>query len=55
MIKPGRHIVQQIDKVRKGLWACFLDCAFRMLIGWADKLRSRGWTKKRQKILTLEE
>ena len=21
----------------------FLDCAFRMLIGWADKLWSRGW------------
>ena len=22
--------------MRKGLWAFFLDCAFRMLIGWAD-------------------
>ena len=24
-------------EVRKGLWAFFLDCAFRMLIGWTDK------------------
>ena len=23
-------------EARKGLWAFFLDCAFRMLIGWAD-------------------
>ena len=28
--------------MRKGLWALFLDCAFRMLIGWADKLQSHG-------------
>ena len=32
----------EIHKVRKGLWALFLDCAFRMLIGWAGKFRSRG-------------
>ena len=24
----------------------FLDCAFRMLIGWAGKLRSRGNKQK---------
>ena len=24
------------------MWAFFLDCAFRMLIGWANKPRSRG-------------
>ena len=29
-------------EVRKGLWAFFLDCTLRMLIGWAGKLRSRG-------------
>ena len=28
--------------VRKGLWAFFLDRALRVLIGWADKVRSRG-------------
>ena len=32
----------EIHEVRKGLWAFFLDCAFRLLIGWATKLRSRG-------------
>ena len=42
IIKHGRHIFGEIHEVRKGLWAFFLDCAFRMLIGWADKLRSRG-------------
>ena len=29
-------------EVRKGLWAFFLDCAFRMLIGWARRLRYHG-------------
>ena len=29
-----------IHEVRKGLWAFFPDCAFRMLIGFAEKLRS---------------
>ena len=37
IIKHGRQ-----HDVRKGLWACFLDCAIRMLIGWAGKLRSYG-------------
>ena len=31
-----------LSEVRKGMWAFFLDCAFRALIGWADKLRSHG-------------
>ena len=35
--------VWEIHEVRKGMWAFFLDCAFRMLIGWARKLWSRGW------------
>ena len=34
--------VWEIHEVRKGLWAFFLGCTFRMLIGWAGKLRSRG-------------
>ena len=38
IIKHGGHI----HEVRKDMWAFFLDCALRMLIGWADKLRSRG-------------
>ena len=28
--------------MRIGLWAFFLDCAFRVLIGWSNELRSRG-------------
>ena len=42
IIKHGRHILAEIHEVRKGLWAFFLDCAFRMLIGWTGELRSRG-------------
>ena len=33
-------IFSEIQEVRKGLWAFFLDCAIRVLIGWADKLWS---------------
>ena len=40
IIKHGRHIFGEIHEARKGLRAFFLDCAFRVLIGWADKLRS---------------
>ena len=40
IIKHGRHL--EIYEVRKGFWAFVLDCAFRVLIGWADKLPSRG-------------
>ena len=32
----------KIYKARKGIWAFSLDCAFRMLIGWAGKLQSHG-------------
>ena len=42
IIKRGRHILGEIHEVRKGLWAFFLDCAFRMLIGWAGKLQTHG-------------
>ena len=43
IIKHGRHIFGKMYEMPKGLWAFFLDCAFRMLlIGWAGKLRSRG-------------
>ena len=41
IVKDGRHIFGEIHEVRKGLWSFFLDCAFRMLIGWAGKLQSR--------------
>ena len=27
----------EIHEVRKGFWAFILDCAFRVLIGWAEK------------------
>ena len=33
IIKHGRDIFGEIHEVRKGLWAFFLNCAFRMLIG----------------------
>ena len=33
IIKHGRYIFGEIHEMRKGLWAFFLDCAFRMLIG----------------------
>ena len=39
-IKHGGHIFLEILEMRKGSWAFFLDRAFPMLIGWAD--RSRG-------------
>ena len=42
IIKRGGHIFGEIYKLRKGLWTNFLDCVFRVLIGWAGKLRSRG-------------
>ena len=34
--------------MRKGLWVFFLGCAFRVLIGWAGKLWSRGvpWSNR---------
>ena len=41
IIKHGRHIYREIHEVRKGLWALFLDCAFRALIGWSDKPQSQ--------------
>ena len=40
IIKHGRRIWGEICEVRKGVWAFFLDCAFRLMIGWAGKLRS---------------
>ena len=33
----------EIHEVRKGLWAFFLDCAFRMLIGWATDHVCQSW------------
>ena len=33
IIKHGGHIFGEIHKMRKGLWAFFLECAFRVLIG----------------------
>ena len=43
IIKHDRHILAEIHKVRKGMWAFFfLDCAFRMLIGCGGKLQSHG-------------
>ena len=35
VIKHDGHIFWAIHEVHKGLWAFFLDCAFRVLIGWA--------------------
>ena len=38
----GTFFFGELHEVRKGLWFFFLHCAFWMLIGWANKLRSRG-------------
>ena len=44
IIKQGRHFFWiSFFEMRKGFWTFFLTaCAFRMLIGWAGKLLSRG-------------
>ena len=36
------HFLRNSREVRKGIWAFILDCVWRMLIGWTDKIRSRG-------------
>ena len=33
IIKYGTHIFEEIYKLRKGLWAFFLDCVCQVLIG----------------------
>ena len=42
IIKHNQHIFWEIHEARKGMWAFFLDCAFQMQIGWADRLRTHG-------------
>ena len=37
-----RHIFGENDEVCKGLWAFFLDCALRMLIGWKANSNHMG-------------
>ena len=49
IIKHGRHFGWEMHEVRKGIWAFFLGCASRMLIGWAGKLWSRGKKKNEKK------
>ena len=53
IIKHGGHIFGEIHEVRKGLWASFLDCAFGMLIGWADKFQIIWVIRRSRTILTL--
>ena len=36
------------------MWAFILDFAFRMLIGWADKLRSHGQNNSKY-LMALKE
>ena len=43
--------VWDIHEVRKGLWAFILDCAFRVLSGWAGELWSHG--RNRWSILLI--
>ena len=38
----GRYILWELHEVRKGLWAIYLYCAFRMLIRWRGKLQSHA-------------
>ena len=35
IIKHGRHVLGEIHECAKA-YGLFLDCAFRMLIGWAN-------------------
>ena len=44
-IKHGRYIFGEMHVVRKGLWAFFSCCAFRVLIGGADKLQPHEWRR----------
>ena len=32
----------EIHEVRKGIWAVFLDCALRVLIGWISNCLFNG-------------
>ena len=42
IIKHGRHICLRNSRSAQRYMGSFLDFTFRMLIGWAGKLRSRG-------------
>ena len=33
----------EIHEVRKGMWAFFLGCAVRTLIGWTGEVRPHDW------------
>ena len=46
----------EIHEVRKGLWAFILDCAFWILIGWAEKLQShdREWNPPTGQVCTVD-
>ena len=43
IIKHGWQVFGEFTRCAKVCGLFFLDCAFWMLIGWADKLRSRGY------------
>ena len=44
MIETGQTHFGEIHQVCKVLWASFLHCAFRMLIGWVGKCQSHHGT-----------
>ena len=46
--------LRQIHEVRKGFWAFFLGCAFRMLIGWVSNT-SITWTKARKLYISYDK
>ena len=46
IVKHGRYFFE----VRKGMWALSIDCAFRVLIGWEDQLRSHDWLGRQTTI-----
>ena len=47
IIKHGRHICLRNSQGAQRFVGFFLDCAFRMLIGWAGRSRGSeaGWDK----------
>ena len=52
--KHGRHNCRNSRDAQRFV-GFFLDCAFRVLIGWAGKLRSRGSDKNHENERTATE
>ena len=47
---PAHFVFEKFMRCAKVYGLLFLDCAFRVLIGWAGKLQSHGGNKKKGKV-----